>query len=208
MTTGTLPRWLHPARERAAPKPPPRGGPLSVERWQIPSELRHHRAWAVWRYEQDASGRWSKPPYNPLTSERAEPSDSSTWSEFDEAYEAYKQGNPVPAGLRAWDGVSFALDPRWGIVGIDLDHVKDHYAAAVSIIHALDSYTEVSPSKDGVRMFVKGTLPDGRRRRDWREFYSARRFLTVTGQHVEGTPETIRRSPRLLSVWYQWVQSG
>jgi putative DNA primase/helicase len=203
-----VPAWLASlnAPARAPQKPPPPGGVLPVERWSIPQELRNHRAWACWRYEFYAE-RWSKPPYNPETGARAEPSDSSTWSDFDSCYDAYRVAAVPEAGdARPYDGVSFAIDPRWGLVGIDLDHVKDHYKAAVSIISALDSYTELSPSRDGVRMFVKGTLPEGRRRREWREFYSARRFLTVTGQHVEGTPETIRRSPKLLSVWHRWVQ--
>jgi len=175
-----------------------------VERWSIPAELRHHCAWAVWRYEQDSANRWSKPPYQP-NGDKAEASDDTTWSEFDDAYEAYKQ-NKSPDGKRPYDGVSFAIDPRWGIVGVDLDHVSEHRAEVHRIVHEIDSYTEISPSGDGRRIFVKGSLPPGRRRRDWVEAYVRRRFLTVTGEHVPGTPKTIEsRTKQLERVFWQWL---
>jgi putative DNA primase/helicase len=204
-----LPRWLAAIndRGRAPQKAPPSGGALSVQRWGIPPELRNQHAWAAWRYEYEHE-RWSKPPYNPVTGEKAEPSESSTWEDFDAAYSAWRNGKIPPSGGRAYDGVSFALDPRWGIVGVDLDHVSEHKWQADRIVKALNSYTEQTPSGDGLRIFVKGTLPEGRRRRDWIEMYVARRFLTVTGQHVEGTPETIKTSPHLLDVWRRWVQQN
>ena len=55
---------------------------------------------------------------------------------------------------------------------------------------------------------MKGTLPEGRRRRDWVEMYTRKRFLTVTGQHVAGTPTDILPSPKLYSVWQRWLQQG
>jgi primase-polymerase (primpol)-like protein len=177
-----------------------------VQRWQIPQELRNHHGWACWRYEQE-HGRWSKPPYNPRTGERAEGGDPETWSDFDTCYQAYTDRERPKDGGRPYDGVSFALNLRWGIVGVDLDHVSDHRRDAQRIVELLDSYTEVSPGGDGLHVFVKGTLPEGRRRRDWVELYSRRRFLSVTGQHVDSTPERVAaRSPKLFTVWDEYVQ--
>src|SRR3954447_1602651 len=181
------PRWLEQFMSpQARPqKGPPAQGPLKVQAWMIPPQLRHHQAWAVWQYEYEHN-RWSKPPYIPgaQPAEKAEPSNPETWRSFEEAYRAYLDGD--------WAGVSFALDERWGIVGVDLDHTSEHKADAARIVHDLDSYTEVTPSGDGYRIFVKGTLPEGRRRRDWVEMYTRKRFLTVTGQHVAGTPTDIQ----------------
>ena len=131
-------------------KGPPPNGPLKVQPWMIPPILRHHQAWAVWRYEME-KGRWSKPPYIPgsLPPEKAEPSNPETWRDFTDAYEAYLQPSPISpldASLNgSWAGVSFALDERWGIVGVDLDHTSEHKADAARIVHDLDSYTEVTP---------------------------------------------------------------
>src|SRR5262245_15450753 len=116
----TQPRWLNayaPPPPRAPQKAPPVGGSLPVDRWEIPAELRNHHAWACWRYSYDL-GRWSKPPYQPDSGRRAEASDSSTWASFDDAIRAYQDHLSPEEGGRPYDGVSFALDLRWGIVGV------------------------------------------------------------------------------------------
>jgi primase-polymerase (primpol)-like protein len=195
-------------KARAPQKPPPDAGPLGVVPAQIPGQLRYHRAWACWRYEYD-NDRWSKPPYIPDTDppQKAEPSDAETWRSFEEAYRAYHDA-PVSALPGGWDGISFALDERWGIVGVDLDHVSEHRADAERILRDLNSYTERTPGRDGLRVFVRGLLPEGRRRRDWVEMYTRKRFLTVTGQHVTGTPTDVRSSARLYDTWQRFLQQG
>lgn len=60
----------------------------------------------------------------------------------------------------------------------------------------LDSYTEISPSKRGLRIFVEADLGDfaGRRRGNL-ELYSFGRYLTITGDRVPDSSNTIE--PRL-----------
>jgi putative DNA primase/helicase len=192
------PRWLD-RIDAATYKGPPLGGVLDVLEHNIPLELRSKRAWAVWRYERTGNS-WSKPPYNPETKERAEPSTSASWSTFESALEAYRTKD---AG---WDGISFALWEPWGIVGIDLDHVSLHAADAQRIVDQLDSYTETTPGRDGLRIFVRGVLPPGRRRRDWLEFYSTRRFLTVTGHKLPNAVPIIRPARHLFSLWDEYLE--
>ena len=209
-STEGLRRWLQAyatPRARAPQKAPPAAGVLQVDRWGVPQELRNHHAWACWHYAY-YENRWSKPPYNPETGERAEASDSSTWSSFDDVMEAYRFGGIPDDGGRPYDGVSFALDTRWGIVGVDLDHVSEHQLDADRIVRALNSYTEYSPSRDGYRIFLKGVLPEGRRRRGWVEMYSQRRFLTVTGHKLESAPPYLTRSSQLYAVWDRWLNRG
>ena len=186
--------------EQVAPslKGPPLGGPLDVRPENIPLELKAKRAWATWKYER--TGRtWSKPPFTP-DGDRAEPSSSATWSSFEDALEAYRA---IGSGM---DGVSFALWEPWGLVGVDLDHVSMHAQDAQRIVDQLDSYTEHSPGRDGIRIFVRGTLPPGRRRRDWVEMYSTRRFLAVTGHALSGFQRTIRVAPRLYNLWLEYLE--
>lgn len=202
-TISVTPRWLEQyATPRAPQKGPPPGGALSVLHWNIPPRLKYARAWAVWKYEYE-NNRWSKPPYIPppegTPPEKAEPSNPDTWRSLEEALRAYKDN-------RDWDGISFALDKRWGVVGVDLDHTSLHQAETNQIVARLGSYTEFSPGRDGIRVFVLGQLPDGRRRRDWVEMYDQRRFLTVTGNHVPGTPTDIMASPGLYATWQRWLQ--
>ena len=209
MLTDALPRWIHAyatPRARAPQKAPPSGGVLVPDRWGIPQELRNHHAWACWRYEFERE-RWSKPPYNPETGERAEASNSDTWSSFDDAYNAWHARLPY-GELRPYDGISFALDLRWGIIGVDLDHVSEHQLEADRIVRALGSYAEYSPSRDGYRIFLKGSLPEGRRRRGWVEMYSQRRFLTVTGHKLASAPAYLTSSPHLYAVWDRWLNRG
>jgi len=204
----TMPRWLaaYTAAPARAPQKAPPESMLPVERWAIPQELRNHDAWAAWRYSYDLE-RWSKPPYRP-DGERAEASDASTWSSFDDAFHVYLDRASPQQGGRPYDGVSFALDPRWGIVGVDLDHVSEHRLDADRIVRALGSYTEYSPSRDGYRIFLKGSLPEGRRRRGWVEMYSQRRFLTVTGHKLPDSPAHLASSHNLYAVWDRWLNRG
>jgi putative DNA primase/helicase len=189
---------------RGKPRPPE--GPLEVRPEVIPEALRRLPAWVVWRYAQDSpKGHWSKPECQP-NGLPADPDDPRTWSSFESVLEAYGSG--------VWDGIGFELGaterPQWGIVGVDLDHVSEHAIEAERIVALLDSYTERTPGRDGLRVFVLGALPEGRRRRWWVEMYQRHRFLSVTGHRLErgsAYGAELQARPRaLLTVWHQWVQ--
>lgn len=93
-----------------------------------------------------------------------------------------------------------------------MDDCRDPESGAVDdvaadIIERLDSYTEVSPSGTGFHVLIEGDLPDGRNRRGSVECYETARFFTVTGDHVEGTPERIaRRQDALRGIHRDYVQ--
>ena len=62
----------------------------------------------------------------------------------------------------------------------------------MEIVKHLNSYTEWSPSGEGLHILVKASLQDmtGRRSQGI-EVYSSRRYFTITGDHLDGTPRTI-----------------
>jgi primase-polymerase (primpol)-like protein len=129
-------------------------------------------------------------PYNPLSNARARTNDPATWNTLEAASSA--------AARQGHDGVGFMLSPDDPFVGIDLDHCYDPTTGtlapwAEAIVRDLDSYTEVTPSGTGLRIFVRGQLPprEQGRKRGPIEMYDDRRFLTVTGQHLRGTPTSI-----------------
>jgi len=198
------PRWLQnlsgqtALAVRRASKERPAGGAVSVSPTGIPALLKHRHQWALWRYTTDSAGRTSKPPFQPDGVSPADGANPGTWSTFQECYDAYRAGG--------WDGLSYAFVEWQHLLAFDLDHLLEHQVRDEAIIRQLDSYTEWSPSHDGVHVWVLGALPEGRRRRDDVEIYSRRRFLSVTGNLYPGAPTTIRPSRALLPIWYQYLE--
>jgi hypothetical protein len=182
----------------------PSAGPRqwSIEAGAIPSALQAQALWVAWRYE-DVNGRRAIIPYDPRNGKRASTNAPRTWSATQEAQAALARGE--------YDGIGFMLREGDPFVGVDLDHCFDPETGtllpwAAEIVQTLDSYTEVSPSGTGIRIFTRGTLPPRElgRREGPVEMYSDRRFLSVTGQHLAGTPATVEeRSPALAQVHRQ-----
>jgi putative DNA primase/helicase len=85
-----------------------------------------------------------------------------------------------------------------GIVGVDLDHCRDAETGTIeswarSIVDRLKSYTEITPSSEGLRIFIRAKLPPQGRKKGNFECYESGRYLTVTGNHLPGTPITIEQ---------------
>lgn len=95
-----------------------------------------------------------------------------------------------------------------GSPGIDLDGCRDPETGAVaqwaqSIIDRFRTYTEVSPSGTGVKLFLRGKSPlqkgkkktvDAERignKTPGIELYDHGRYFTVTGWQVNGTPASV-----------------
>jgi putative DNA primase/helicase len=102
-----------------------------------------------------------------------------TWSAFEEALEAYENGEYAGLGFVFCSG-----DPY---TGVDLDHCVDENGEiglwALEIVRYLDSYIELSATGTGLHIIVRGDVPN--RRKGDVEIYSSKRFFTVTGHVVE-----------------------
>jgi len=123
-------------------------------------------------------------PYNPGTGRKASSTDLLTWSPFDCVYGAYKAGR--------YDGIGFVLCSGDPLTGIDLDGCRDPESGEIApwveeIVRFFDSYTEISPSGEGLHILVKGKAPASLKRPGI-ETYSTDRYLTMTG-HVVGSLE-------------------
>ncbi|WP_224337932.1 hypothetical protein [Haloprofundus halobius] len=155
----------------------------------LPDVLVERDQWVCWRSEK-RGGKSTKVPVEPGVGSFASSTDSETWSDFETALEYLQSGGA--------DGLGFVFTDEDPIVGIDLDDCRDPESGDVDedaqdIIERLDSYTEVSPSGSGFHVLVQGELPDGRNRRGKIECYDNARFFTVTGKHVDGTPQVAKR---------------
>jgi primase-polymerase (primpol)-like protein len=173
---------------------------IAVE--HLPVEIRTSRRAVVWKHERcDGKAKVTKVPYVPVRPwTRASSIDPGTWGTFDQALAV------VAAGTA--DGISIAVGD--GLVGVDLDDCRtpangEITSEALAIVHTLESYTEVSPSGEGLRLFAHGTLPPGGRHKGTIEMYDRAHFLSVTGWHVAGTPATIEERTTSLGVLHARV---
>jgi primase-polymerase (primpol)-like protein len=177
--------------------------PLTLD--ALPAALVAHPPWGTWRSGAGRpGGTRAKVPHDPRTRRFARVNDLTMWVPFADARAAYERG--------AYDGVGLLLTGN-DLIGADLDHCRNPLTCAIApwaqvIVDALRSYTEVTPSGTGLRIFARGRLPcDGCRPRRGLELYQARRFLTVTGWHLAGTPTTIEARPAELAALHTRVFS-
>lgn len=168
-----------------------------------PVELARRPQWVAWRLTpREGEPKPTKVPYNARTGALASTTDPSTWATFEEASAFCVREHA--------SGVGYVLSKDDPYVGIDLDGCRDPNSGRIepwakTIMKRLDSYTEISPSGTGLRIFCRGDLPPHGRRKGKLEVYSHARFLTITGDHVAGFPDTIQDRPHELLQWHREV---
>lgn len=153
----------------------------------IPQDLRDLYQWVCWK-SQERNGKFTKVPFSPQTGTLAATSDPRTWSDFNTACHVFEQGG--------YDGIGFVFTKNDPYCGIDLDKCRDPDTGIIepwaqAIIEKLNSYTEISPSGQGVHIIIESQLPEGQRRRGQIEMYETGRYFTMTGHHLDGTPDSI-----------------
>ncbi|MBI5603124.1 MAG: hypothetical protein HY879_07195 [Deltaproteobacteria bacterium] len=159
---------------------------------KIPEDLKALKNWVCWKYGKIIDGKPTKIPVNARNGEIAKTNVSSTWANGLTAYARYLHHNKGD-GIQ---GIGFVVSEADPFVGIDLDHcinpeTKEINSWGQDIINRLNSYSEISPSGTGVRIFVKGKIPGPGNKKNGFEIYEKGRFLTCTGHHIDGTPLTI-----------------
>lgn len=168
-----------------------------------PVELARRAQWVAWRLTpREGEPKPTKLPYNARTGKLASTTDPATWSTFEEASTFCQR--------ERCSGVGYVLSPDDPYVGVDLDSCRNPESGKIegwaqAIMKRLSSYTEISPSGTGLRIFVRGELPPYGRRKGKIEIYSQARFLTITGDHVLGYPDTIQDRARELLDWHRDV---
>ena len=164
----------------------------------IPTTMKAHPQWVLWRTEQ-RDGKATKVPYQP-SDRRASTTDPQTWSSFDEVQQAYEAGG--------FDGVGFVFSEYDDLVFIDLDGCRDPQTgeprewspelrqrapgllSPIDIIAKCESFVETSPSGTGFHLYCRGILPPGGRKiggkgsgcPDGFEIYDQGRYAAVTGR--------------------------
>jgi putative DNA primase/helicase len=169
----------------------------------LPQELQPFPQWVAWKYvPRKGRPKPAKVPINPRTSQNASPTDPTTWATVEKALDRCVRDNLA--------GIGFVFTAEDPFTGIDLDNCRNPVSEeiapwAVRIVEALQTYTEISPSGTGLRLILKGKLPPRGRKKGNIEMYDDKRFETITGQHLEGTPLTIEPRQAELDAFHAEV---
>lgn len=184
------------------PKPemPPFQG---LPRIPVMTTLQQRRQWVAWDYmwkpnpASPEGGKWTKPPINPRTGSHASHSDATTWSSYEDALARVQRDRLA--------GVGYVLTADDDVIGIDIDHCRDKQTGVMSpwvaeLLSRAETYAERSPSDEGVRILARGKL-DATIKFDAAgiELYCDRRYLTITGRHINGTPLDLLPAPRTIA---------
>ncbi len=127
--------------------------------------LLQQKRWVCWGYVQDERGTLKKPPFDPRTGKMIDTTQPGRqFVNFDEALESLRTNR-----CQKYQGIGYVFNPSDHIIRIDLDEViqlnnsTGNYTIkpwAWNIIKYLNTYTELSPSGDGVHILARGWLND------------------------------------------------
>ena len=153
----------------------------------LPAELRRNGSFCLWKRENQ-KGRLTKVPYK-TNGYRARSTEKADFCNFDTAVKCAKNFDGI--GLGIFDG----------FCAVDIDHcVKDGVLSdlANEIVNTIVSYTEYSPSGEGVRIIFKAQGVDYDKQRYYinnhklgLEIYVSgctNKYVTLTGNVIKNLP--------------------
>ena len=171
--------------------------------FRVPASLAEYDRWVLWRYEA-RHGKRAKVPYQ-IIGRPADTTNPATWTTFEEGLNTWRR-NP-----HRYEGLGYVFTSADGMAGIDLDNSLNEQGdvkgwACGLVERFADTYTEISPSSKGLKIWARGSLPanlpgvtlgDGAV-----ELYCHSRYFAVTGRAFRGAPfEVEDHASDLLSLY-------
>lgn len=140
----------------------------------IPEELKALPQWVLWRSEDIGATKPTKIPYS-INGSKSSVTNPQHWAKFEEVCNIFASGS--------YTGIGFVFSSDDDYTFIDLDQTADPIILERQrkVFQEFNSYSEVSPSGEGLHIICKGTIAHGRRR-SCIEVYSSERYATFTGQ--------------------------
>lgn len=166
----------------------------------IPTELKNYPHWVLWRAEV-RNDKATKVPYQ-ANGSMAQSNNRKTWSTFESVVEKYSRGG--------YQGIGFVFSKDDPFIGIDIDHCvqKGKFTdLAKDIMNIVPSYTEYSPSGNGIHIIAKGKLSlrgvgTGKKNTSiGLEVYRHGRYFTFTGNRINNHP--VEESTENLKILFQ-----
>jgi hypothetical protein len=140
----------------------------------VPDELKEAEAWLC--CDENKVPLIAMPSGAVYAASSTEP---ATWRTYDEAYTAWR-GNEW-----SFAGIGRVIRAEEDLVGVDLDKCVSREGEltpwAEAILERLDSYGEISPSKTGVKVWVRASTITRAHAKPGLEIYPRGRYFTVTG---------------------------
>jgi putative DNA primase/helicase len=176
-------------------------------RANVPADLKALPIWLLWKSETatEATKKDKKIPYYADGKKRSgaldSPSDRSRLVSFDDIMRLYESDRDHYMG----PGVALGKVPHTAIQisGIDPDdsiHGGIIKPNVQRIVDAAGSYTEISPSNTGCKIFGTGDI--GKETKPPLEIYSEARYFTVTGQLISGDRlADLREAAKVARAW-------
>ena len=157
----------------------------------MPATLQQQDRWVNWRAgEADERGKFSKVPIDPHKGWPVSAFDRENWRTFSDAVAAVRAGLASGIGIVLDSEVLVATETGdFILTAVDLDQYSEYREQHFQVTHEFrHTYGEVSPSRNGVRIFGLSREPvKGGNAGQGRELYSSKRFMTVTGFMGRGT---------------------
>jgi len=175
--------------------------------FRVPDDLSELDQWVLWRDEKRASRR-AKVPHQ-VNGELASSTDRQTWNTLEAVLAAWR------ADPQRYAGVGWVFEKSAQFVGIDLDDCLDGETnikpwAAGIVERFSDSYTEVSPSGCGLKIWARGSLPANlpgvKVENGQVEMYDHARYFTVTGRTFCGAPLEVEHHEQDLLLLYEHLR--
>ena len=146
------------------------------------SELAAYDQWVAWIWGpiDPKTGKPRKIPINPHDGENGSSTDPGTWGTVQQALDAMERLN-LP-------GVGFVLSEDDPFFALDVDDcLSGDPGPVLEIIEKMNTYTERSPSKKGLRLIGRGKMPEWSKNKTGNfEAYDKKRFVTITGDVYGG----------------------
>lgn len=124
-----------------------------TEPLNLPKYLQEHGRFCLWKYTQDDKDGWTKPPYKAcFPASKASKKNPADFTDMATAL-SYSAG---------YDGLGVHIGFSDDISAIDIDHCIDEAGnlsmLAQSVVDLMDTYTERSPSGQGIRIIFRIAL--------------------------------------------------
>ncbi len=164
--------------------------------------------WINWRWIKNKKSKWTKVPCD-VHGYSMDSQSPENWQNF---------ATVIHIATNRGYGIGFVFNND-GLNGFDFDDCRNPENGyiegwAQDFVKVLASYSEVSPSGTGLKVFVRGEMPAQFDKQYTRpeggetEVYATGRFFTVTGQRVENTPFEVRdrgsKIAMVLKVFESW----
>lgn len=170
----------------------------------VPLQLKVFTNWVLWKYAT-RNGKKTKIPYQ-INGVEAMVNNPYTWTSFENVCKQFAKRDE-------YGGIGFVFSKNTGLVGIDFDHIKEKNTNEwnqneIRDALSIGSYTEISPSEDGLHVICLGRKPGTMCKVGNHEMYDSVHYFTVTGNRFPGSNPLILGAQQVIDRLYtKWFSA-